>query len=482
MTPASVKLLRTQSDERLAALAAVGHERAFEAIVERYRRPLLRHCRKYLPEARAEDALQQALVSAWSGLRRGDDVRELRPWLHRIVHNTSLNALRASGYDYEQLRDTLEGDGGPAELAERAAVIRQALAGLAALPERQREALLQIAVEGRTQDEVAEDLGLSHGAVRQLVHRARSRLRTAATALTPLPLAGWLASGGDSRGDLVARVAELVAGAGGGATLAKAGAVAAVAGSAVGAPVVIDGAGDRPAVLEQRSAIAAPAKADEDRADQDAAEGAPVAVAEEEQEPAAGEPAAGSSASPGGGDAARGGDERPGGSGGDDSDDRSRSGGGDDSDDDEDGGSSGGGDDEDADSDDEGDRDSGGGSSDGGGDDGSGSGGDDNDSDEEGSGGGGGGGDSAGDGDDDGDDSAGGTGLAGGGGSSGGGGSADGGDDDGDDSAGGTGLVEGGDDNGLEPVDDGSPAPAPLSTADLELPAQAQLPDDDSDD
>ena len=232
MKSASVKLLRTQSDERLVALAAAGHERAFEAIVERYRRPLLRHCRKYLPEARAEDALQQALVSAWSGLRRGDEVRELRPWLHRIVHNTSLNALRATGYDYEQLRDTLEGDGGPVELAERAAVIRQALAGLAALPERQREALLQIAVEGRTQDEVAEDLGLSHGAVRQLVHRARSRLRTAATALTPLPLAGWLASGGDSRGDLVARVAELVAGAGGAATLAKAGAVAAVAGGA----------------------------------------------------------------------------------------------------------------------------------------------------------------------------------------------------------------------------------------------------------
>jgi RNA polymerase sigma factor (sigma-70 family) len=97
MTSPSVKLLRTQTDERLVALAAAGHERAFEAIVERYRRPLLRHCRRYLPEARAEDALQQALVSAWGALRRGDEVRALRPWLHRIVHNTSLNALRAAG-------------------------------------------------------------------------------------------------------------------------------------------------------------------------------------------------------------------------------------------------------------------------------------------------------------------------------------------------------------------------------------------------
>jgi hypothetical protein len=46
MISPSVKLLRTQTDERLVALAAAGHERAFEAIVERYRRPLLRHCRR----------------------------------------------------------------------------------------------------------------------------------------------------------------------------------------------------------------------------------------------------------------------------------------------------------------------------------------------------------------------------------------------------------------------------------------------------
>jgi RNA polymerase sigma factor (sigma-70 family) len=241
MTSPSVIALRTQSDDRLVALAAAGHERAFEAIVERYRRPLLRHCRKFLPEARAEDALQQALVAAWSALARGDDVRELRPWLYRIVHNTALNALRSSGFDYEELHDLLTASevGGPAELAERSALVRQTLAGMAALPDRQREALLQIAVEGRSQDEVAAELGLSEGAVRQLVHRARTNLRAAATALTPLPLATAMAASG-ARGDLVSRMAELVTGAGAGATLAKAGAVAAIAGGAIAGPGVVD--------------------------------------------------------------------------------------------------------------------------------------------------------------------------------------------------------------------------------------------------
>src|SRR3954468_1752356 len=103
----SIVLLRTQSDARLVALAREGHERAFEAIVERYRRELLRTCRRVLPEARAEDALQHALLAAWTAIERGDEIRELRPWLHRISHNTSLNHLRVAGYDFDELHDSL---------------------------------------------------------------------------------------------------------------------------------------------------------------------------------------------------------------------------------------------------------------------------------------------------------------------------------------------------------------------------------------
>ena len=71
-------------------------------LVERYRGALLRASRRYLPEARAEDALQQAFISAWSALQRGDEVRDLRAWLYRIVHNTTLNQLRVAGYDYAE--------------------------------------------------------------------------------------------------------------------------------------------------------------------------------------------------------------------------------------------------------------------------------------------------------------------------------------------------------------------------------------------
>src|SRR6201991_3152499 len=191
-------LLRTQSDERLVLLARAGHERAFEAIVERYRGALLRAARRYLSEARAEDALQQAYIAAWSALQRGDEVRDLRAWLYRIVHNTALNQLRVAGYDYAELDEALRGKEAPQEEMERRAVVRQTLTGLAALPERQRDALLRIAVEGRSQEEVARELGVSEGAVRQLVHRARLTLRAAAPGVVPLPLAQWAAAAGAS--------------------------------------------------------------------------------------------------------------------------------------------------------------------------------------------------------------------------------------------------------------------------------------------
>ena len=81
---------------------------------------------------------------------------------------------------------------------ERRAVVRQTLTGLAALPERQREALLRIAVEGRSQEEVARELGVTEGAVRQLVHRARLTLRAAATAVVAAAAGQWAAAAGAS--------------------------------------------------------------------------------------------------------------------------------------------------------------------------------------------------------------------------------------------------------------------------------------------
>ena len=120
--------------------------------------------------------------------------------------------------------------------------MHETLATIARLPERQRDALLQIAVQGRSQDEVADELGVSRTAARALVHRARTALRAAASAAVPFPVLVWLASAGAGTEPMSLRIGQLIAGAGGaGATtmLLKAGAVAGVA-AAVSAPMIAD--------------------------------------------------------------------------------------------------------------------------------------------------------------------------------------------------------------------------------------------------
>ena len=215
-----------------------GHERAFEALVQRYRRQLHAYCRRLLlSDERAEDALQQALLQAWVALRDGTEVHDARPWLYRIVHNAAVNALRVSGYDYCTLNESLSGADAPQADLDRRIAVREALAGLAALPEMQREALLRTAVEGRSHQQVASDLGVSEPALRGLVYRARTALRATAGAIVPPPLLTWALEAGTRGTPALERVAGL--GAGGGsaglaALLVKGSAVAVTAGALAG--------------------------------------------------------------------------------------------------------------------------------------------------------------------------------------------------------------------------------------------------------
>lgn len=226
-------LLRAQSDERLARLAAQGSERAFEAIVERYRRPLMGYARRIAGDSRAEDIVQAAFVNAWGRLCDGVEVRDLRAWLFRIVHNGALNAVRrASASDVELFDETPAHSDLHAEV-ERRDELRRTLGGIAALPQQQREALVGVAVHGRRHHDVGMELGVTDGAVRMLLHRARTTMRAAATALTPWPLVAWLAGqpGGAAAGGAGAAGAT----AGGGAAASGAGATSASAGLLAGA-------------------------------------------------------------------------------------------------------------------------------------------------------------------------------------------------------------------------------------------------------
>ncbi len=229
--------LAAQSDTRLAELVASGHERAFEVLVKRYRPELLRFCaRTGLPDSRAEDVLQHAFLQAWMTLRGGKEIRELRPWLYRVVHNAAVNAMRSASREASPPAGVTElhkTEGAEWDL-ERGMTLRAALTDVAALPRMQRDAILLTAVEGRSHEEVASALGISHGAVRGLLYRARATLRSAAAAVIPQPLISWAYG---SIGRVNATIERLTPAGSGSGVLLKGAAVAATAVLVVGATV-----------------------------------------------------------------------------------------------------------------------------------------------------------------------------------------------------------------------------------------------------
>jgi RNA polymerase sigma factor (sigma-70 family) len=242
MSPSvSARLLATQSDQRLLELVGKGYERAFEAIVHRYRRPLLGYCRRMgLSESRAEDVLQQSLLKAWLALQAGTSVRELRAWLYRIVHNTAVNAIRNAPEDRASVTEAPSQELAAAESElERRIAARQALSDVAALPPMQREAILLSAVDGRSHEEVASALGITNGAVRGLLYRARASLRAAAAVFVPGPLIDWASGGATRLGPTAARLAELSGSGGGDAGSALLKGVAVAVAGAVAAGAVI---------------------------------------------------------------------------------------------------------------------------------------------------------------------------------------------------------------------------------------------------
>ncbi len=227
-------LLRSQSDERLVNLARAGHDRAFETIVERYRAELLAAARRLVSDGRAEDVLQQALLSAFTALRSGTEVRHVRGWLYRIVRNAAVKTRPLAETPLDESTAA-----GPAleEVVEERELAMSAMTEISRLPERQRTALVGSALGGLGRAELAASMGLSEGAVRQLVHRARATVRTAVTAVTPWPLANWLAGMAGGAGGTSEVVAAVGAVSGGGLAV-KLGALLVTGAVATGVVVV----------------------------------------------------------------------------------------------------------------------------------------------------------------------------------------------------------------------------------------------------
>src|SRR3954463_5515409 len=224
--------LRAQPDRRLVDLVRDGYDAAFEEIVRRYGRPLDRFAAAIVG-GRSEDVTQDAFSKALPALRRSEAEIELRPWLYRIVRNTALNDLRDRAPVAAELSEALPGARSAAAEVEAREELRELMERLQALPETQRAALGMRELEGLSHEEIAAALGVSGGAARQAIFRARAALREGFGLLVPLPLLRALADHGGEAGAAGGAVAL-----GGGAL--KAGMATVLIAGAVGAGVAVE--------------------------------------------------------------------------------------------------------------------------------------------------------------------------------------------------------------------------------------------------
>ncbi|OGU15151.1 MAG: hypothetical protein A3K13_13010 [Gemmatimonadetes bacterium RIFCSPLOWO2_12_FULL_68_9] len=173
--------MKEMKDAELAALAQAGDREAFGELAKRYAASARRVARAVLGNLEdADDAAQDGFLSALRHLGRYDPHRPFGPWLLRIVANAATDRLRRRRVRAaDAIPPTLAArDPGPDREADKRALHAALRQGLAALPERQRVAVVLFDVEGYTHAEIAEALGIPVGTVRSHVFHARRALRT----------------------------------------------------------------------------------------------------------------------------------------------------------------------------------------------------------------------------------------------------------------------------------------------------------------
>jgi RNA polymerase sigma-70 factor (ECF subfamily) len=181
-------------DGALVARLRSGEEGAYEELVRGYGGRLLAVARRFLrSEDDARDAVQDAFLAAFRNIERFEGQARLSTWLHRIVVNAALMKLRTRRRRPEtSIEDLLpgfledghmshpaspwrKGDADPAELNQLRGLVLEKIQDL---PEGYRNVLMLRDIEDLDTEETAQLMGLSTGAVKTRLHRARQALRT----------------------------------------------------------------------------------------------------------------------------------------------------------------------------------------------------------------------------------------------------------------------------------------------------------------
>jgi RNA polymerase sigma-70 factor, ECF subfamily len=170
-------------DGLLVARAAEGDDDAFAVLVHRHSAPLLALAYRMLGNlSDAEEAVQDALISAWRWLPEFHGDATFRTWMYRIVINRCLNVSRGHAptvpLDAVPAPTARDVSGEPARAAESAAATEALARALRSLRPAQRACWVLRELHGLSYEEITQVVGESKQTVRGRLFRARRTLMT----------------------------------------------------------------------------------------------------------------------------------------------------------------------------------------------------------------------------------------------------------------------------------------------------------------
>lgn len=167
------------SDEALLMAFATGDRAVAGILVSRLAPRVLALARRLLQDqAEAEDVTQEAMVRLWQIAPRWQPGgAQPATWLHRVAVNLATDRLRRRrGVGLDQIDEPEDGALPVDEALLQADRMAALDAALAALPDRQRAAVVLRHIEGLTNPEIAAQLDVGVEAVESLTARGKRRL------------------------------------------------------------------------------------------------------------------------------------------------------------------------------------------------------------------------------------------------------------------------------------------------------------------
>jgi RNA polymerase sigma-70 factor, ECF subfamily len=192
----------TRSDVQLMLDVKAGDEASFDLLLQKYRTPLVNFFYRMVRDsALAEDLAQEVFLRVYRARQKYSPSAKFTTWMFRIATNLALNSVRDNRYRRMQvsLDAPAEEDETPIQVPTREMRIDEHMVerdraqfihkAIAALPEKQRVAVLLHKYEEMDYGEIAKILECSESALKSLLFRAYETLRVQLAPLVAQPVA-----------------------------------------------------------------------------------------------------------------------------------------------------------------------------------------------------------------------------------------------------------------------------------------------------